>query len=144
MVTSDPTQTGQTTNKLGTFRIPNNIRWINYLYSPLVDDAGKQPLLGLAGVKTLRLMSAGTPLLDQYKAMLNYVMLVQTPVSVYSSATVNGNYTLEASASPNYDNGTITVPAPSGTRFYRLSAAVPLTIKSISVSGGNVVLTLLH
>src|SRR5581483_6743824 len=35
LVTSDPTQAGQTTTKLGTFRIPNNIRQANYLYTPL-------------------------------------------------------------------------------------------------------------
>ena len=61
LVTSDPTQTNQTTVKLGTFSIPNNIRWVNYLYTPLMNDAGNQPLLSLTGTNTLRLLSTGTP-----------------------------------------------------------------------------------
>ena len=143
-VASDPTQPAQTTTKLGTFQIPNNIRYANYLYTPLVNNAGTQPLLNLTGATTLRHVITGTPIKDNRLIMLNYIMLVNTPVSVYSSATVNGTYTLEASASPNYDNGTITMPAPSAARFYRLSAAVPLKIRGISVSGGNLILALLH
>jgi hypothetical protein len=141
-VTSDPTQTNQTTVKLGTFKIPNNIRYANYLYTPLVDDAGAQPLLNLTGETTLRQVITGAPAKDNRMIMLNYIMLVNTPVWVYSCATVNGTYTLEGSASANYANRTITVPASGSTRFYRLSASVPLTIKSTSVSGGNVILAL--
>jgi hypothetical protein len=141
LVTSDPTQTNQTTVKLGTFHIPNNIRWANYLYTPLVNDEGNQPLLSLSGTNTLRLVSAGTKGEDQNKAMINYIMLVQTPVSVYSSATINGTYAPEGSASVNYAVHTITVPVSGGTRFYRLNASAPLAIKGISVAGSNVILT---
>ena len=41
-----------------------------------------------------------------------------------------------------YATRTITVPASGNPRFYRLNASVPLTIKGISVSGSNVILTL--
>ena len=142
LVTSDPSQTNQTTAKLGTFNIPNNIRYANYLYTPLVDDTGKQALLGLSGTNTLRQLITGTPIKDNRVIMLNYLMLLNTPVAVYSSGNVNGTYTLEGSAAPNYTNRTITVPVSGGTRYYRLNAAVPVTIKGVSVSGGNVTLTL--
>jgi hypothetical protein len=142
LVKSDPTQPDQTTTKLGLFSIPNNIRWVNYLYAPLMNNTGAQPLLNLSGANTLRLVMAGTPGEDQNKSMLNYIMLVQTPVTVYSSGTVNGAYTLESGASVNVATRTITVTASSGTRFYRLSAAVPVSIVGISVSGTTVTLTL--
>jgi hypothetical protein len=142
LVTSDPTQTNQTTVKLGTFKVPNNIRYLNYLYTPLVDDNGVQPLLSLTGTNTLRDVIAGTPRKDDRVIMLNYLMLVNTPVSVYSSGTINGTYTLEGSATTDYANRTITVPASGDARYYRLNADVPLTIKGISVSGGNVKLAL--
>ena len=142
LVTGDPTQPGQTTTKLGLFSIPNNIRWVNYLYAPLVDNTGAQPLLNFAGTNTLRLVMAGIPGEDQNKSMLNYIMLIQTPVTVYSSGTVNGIYTLESGASVNVATRTITVAASGSTRFYRLSAAVPVSIVGISVSGTTVTLTL--
>jgi hypothetical protein len=85
---------------------------------------------------------AGTPGEDQNKSMLNYIMLVQTPVTVYSSGTINGTYTLESGASSNVATRTITVTASGGTRFYRLNAAVPVSIVGISVSGTTVTLTL--
>ena len=39
-VTSDPTQTNQTTLHLGTFSIPNQIRKSNFSYIPLLDSNG--------------------------------------------------------------------------------------------------------
>ena len=110
-VTSDPTQPDQTTMKLGTFHIPNNIRYANYLYTPLVDDTGAQPLLNLSGTTTLRQVITGAPSKDNRLIMLNYIMLVNTPVSVYSSGTVNGTYTLEGERL-----GQCTPPAPSPCR----------------------------
>jgi hypothetical protein len=142
LVTSDPTQPGQTTRKLGLFSIPNNIRWVNYLYAPLVDDTGAQPLLNLTGTSTLRLLVTGTPGEDQNKSMLNYIMLVQTPMTVYSSDTVDGTYTVETGASVNVANRTITLSVSGTKRFYRLSASVPVSIKSVSVANGTVTLTL--
>jgi hypothetical protein len=144
LVTSSPTQPNQTTNKLGTFTIPNNIRWINYLYTPLLDNSGNQVVLDLSGVTTLRLYSAGTPIKDQRLAMLNYILFAPAPaaptVTVYSSATVNGTYTLESNAVTN-PNGSISVPAVGSGRFYRLNSSSALTIKTITVSGGTVTLS---
>ena len=140
-VTSDPTQPDQTTTKLGTFKIPNNIRYANYLYTPLVDDTGAQPLLNLTGTTTLRQVITGAPSKDNRKIMLNYLMLVQAPVAVYSSATVDGSYTLDGTATVNVAARQVTLPV-STKRFYRLSSTVPILIKSISVGGGTVTLNL--
>lgn len=142
LVTSDPTQTNQTTTKVGTFRIPNNIRYPNYLYTALVDDTGAPVLLNLAGTNTLRLLMAGTPGEDDRKTMLNYIMFVQTPVTVFSSASVNGPYVLETGASINVAQRSITVPLPltGSFRFYRLSSTVPLSARRVSVSGTGLTL----
>jgi hypothetical protein len=140
-VTSDPTQPDQTTTKLGTFKIPNNIRYANYLYTPLVDDTGAQPLLNLTGATTLRQVITGAPSRDNRMIMLNYLMLVEAPVAVYSSATVDGTYTLDGTATVNVAARQVTLPV-STKRFYRLSSTVPILIKSISVGGGIVTLNL--
>jgi hypothetical protein len=141
VVTSDPTQPEQTTTRLGTFRISNNIMQHNYLYTPLVDDSGVPVLVTLAGTNTLRLQMAGTVGDDVNKALLNYIMLVQAPVTLYSSASVSGPYAAVTSATINTTARTITVQTSGSARFYRLGSAAALSIKSISVSGGTVMLT---
>lgn len=142
LVAGDTTTTNQTTVKLGNFSIPNNMRQANYLYVPLLDDTGAQPLLNLLSTNTLRLVMTGTTGNDDRKAMQNYIMFVQAPITVLSSGTVNGNYTPEASATVNYATRQITVPVSGASRFYRISSNVPVVIKQISVSGGTVTLTL--
>jgi hypothetical protein len=142
LVTGDPSQTNQTTVKLGNFSIPNNIRQANYLYVPLLDDTGAQPLLSLASTNTLRLLMTGTSGNDDRKAMQNYLMLVQAPVTVLSSGTVNGAYTLEGSAIVNVVTRQVTIPVSGASRFYRLVSNVPVSIRRISVSGGTVTLLL--
>ncbi len=140
-VTGDPTQPDQTTVKLGTFRMPNTIRQCNYIYAPLVDDSGVTALLSLSGTNTLRLQMAGTPGQDNRKTTLNYILLVQTPVNLYSSATINGAYTLETIAVVNAATRTITVPKAGDTRFYRVGSSVSIPLKKISVAGNTVTLT---
>jgi hypothetical protein len=142
LVTSDPTQPAQTTLKLGDFSIPNNMRRNNYLYVPLLDDTGAQPLLNLANTNTLRLLTAGTPGEDNRKTMLNYIMFVQAPVTVFSSGAVNGAYTLEGSAIVNVATRQVTIPVSGASRFYRINSNVPVSIKGVSVSGGTVTLIL--
>ncbi len=142
LVTSDPTQPGQTTVKLGTFKIPNNLWYANYLYTPLVDDTGAQPLLSLSGTNTLRQVITGTPAKDNRLIMLNYLMLVQAPIAVFSSGTVNGTYTPEASATVNVATRQVTIPVSGSSRFYRIGSNVAVPIKSISVGGGTVTLSL--
>ncbi len=143
-VTSDPTVGGQTTSKLGTFRIPNNITYDNYLYTPLVDDNGNAVLLNFSGISTFRELMTGTVGQDTRKIFLNYIMFVKSPVTLYSSPTVDGTYLLEAGATVNAANRSITVATSGDVRFYRVCTMAPVTIDkgSISISGGNITMKL--
>jgi hypothetical protein len=57
-----------------------------------------------------------------------------------SASSVTGTYGDEAGASVDDVANTITIALPAGSRFYRLRACGPLTINSIQVQGGNLVL----
>jgi hypothetical protein len=138
LVTSDPTQTNQTTVKLGDFLIPNNQRWVNYTYVPLQGADGLQPLLNLSATNTLRLVIAGVAGQDNRKTMLNYIMMVKTPVGLVSADTVDGVYAPEPGATVNVNNRTITVPAAGLAKYYRIASPVAVKIQKIQTSGGVV------
>jgi hypothetical protein len=141
-VTSDPTKADQTTVKLGTFVIPNNIRHLNYFYTPLVDDSGAPALVTLDGTNTLRLQMAGTAGQDNRKTMLNYMLFVpQAAVKVVSSATVDGPYAPETNATVDGAGRTATMPVSGSVRFYRVTSSSAVTIKRISVAGNTVTMT---
>jgi hypothetical protein len=63
------------------------------------------------------------------------------PPSVLSSATVGGPYTAPAGAVVDTATKTVTVPVSGSMQFYRLSSSSALTIQSITIVGGNVVIT---
>jgi hypothetical protein len=63
------------------------------------------------------------------------------PPILQSSTSAAGGYADEINATVDDASKTITVALPGGTRFYRLRACDPLTIKSIQVQNGNLVLT---
>jgi hypothetical protein len=67
--------------------------------------------------------------------------LPAVPPTVLSAAAVGGPYTVPAGAVVNMAAKTVTVPVSGSMQFYRLSSSSALTIKSIAVSGGNVVIT---
>jgi hypothetical protein len=58
-----------------------------------------------------------------------------------SAAVVAGPYTDAAGQSVNLATKTITVPTSGEVQYYRIRSDTALTITSISVSGGNVVIT---
>ncbi len=66
---------------------------------------------------------------------------VTAPVTLVSAAVVTGLYTDAAGQSVNLATQTITVPVSTSTRYYRIRSASALTITSISISGGSVVIT---
>ena len=71
-------------------------------------------------------------------ALKAYRDLGVTPaVTVYSSATVDGALTPDATATVDPNAKTITIPLGTGNRFYRVSGN--LTLSSTRVSGGNIV-----
>lgn len=144
-VTSDPAAENQTTTKLGTFNIPNQLTRYNYRYIPLVDDQGAPVLLNLSGEQTLRLQMAGTAGQDVRKVALNYIALVPqtaTPatIKVFSSATVDGTFTEETSV--GVSTNPIVLPVTGDARFYRLqrsdAATGTFAISSIRKVGANV------
>ncbi|MBI3849469.1 MAG: hypothetical protein HY298_04140 [Verrucomicrobia bacterium] len=61
-------------------------------------------------------------------------------VQLFSSAAVNGTYTVDPSAVIDTGAKTATVAKSGSTRFYKLSAGSSLNITNITLSGGNVVL----
>jgi len=143
LVTSDPTQTNQTTSVLGTFHIPNQIRKANFSYVPLLDSNGLGSILNLSGTNTLRLTKSGDPSVqsDDRLEALNYLLLVPAQVTVQSSPAVTGPYANDTTATVNVGTRTITIPTAGDSRFYRLDAVVPVKIASVSAAGGMVTLT---
>ena len=141
LVTAAAGTTNQTTTQLGTFALANNMRYLNYLYAPLLDDSGALAQFSLSGTNTLRLQIDGTPGEDNRKAMLNYIMLVQLPaqatIGLVSSVSVIGPYTPEPNATVDAAKRTITVPVSGAVRFYQISAGAATPIKGISVAGGS-------
>lgn len=146
LVTSDPTQTGQTTSPIGTFDVPNQMMHGHYRYQSLMSN-GVPAVVNLAGTNTIRLTMAGTVGQDNRKLCLNYLLFVPAPaitapsVALQSSATVNGQYNDDLSAVVNTGNKTITVPVSGNARFYRIRSGSATTITSITRVGGNVVIT---
>lgn len=57
-----------------------------------------------------------------------------------SAAVVDGSYTDAAGQSANFASKTITVPRPDTTRFYRIWSDTAVSISSLSISGGSVVI----
>jgi hypothetical protein len=62
-----------------------------------------------------------------------------TPMLV-SAAAVTGTYLQAAGQSVNLVTKTITVPRSGSTQFYRIWSGTALTINSIAISGGNLVI----
>jgi hypothetical protein len=58
-----------------------------------------------------------------------------------SAAVVTGPYTDAAGQSLNLGTKTITAPMSGSVQFYRVRSSTALTIKSTTISGGNVVIT---
>jgi hypothetical protein len=76
-VTSNPTVTNQSTARLGTFNVANNIMRLNYRYQPLM--AGALPaVVNLSGTNTLRLTMGGTPIKDERLIVMDYLLFVPT------------------------------------------------------------------
>ena len=66
---------------------------------------------------------------------------ITNTVTLVSAAVVTGPYTDAAGHSVNLATKTITVPMSGSMRYYRSVSGTALTITSISISGGNVIIT---
>jgi hypothetical protein len=69
-----------------------------------------------------------------------FPMSAATP-TLESAVAATGPYSDAIGQSLNLGTETITVPLSGNTQFYRIRSATALTITSISISGGNVVIT---
>jgi len=137
----DTITSGPTTNRLGTFNIRSSCALGNFRYEPLLDNSGKMAVVNLSGTNVVR-MTMALPQQNSTKQEtgFNYIAFVPA-LLLESAAQVTGPYTLETNAIPDLGNRRITVPANGNTRFYRLRWDHAATIKSVSLSGANVVLT---
>ena len=66
---------------------------------------------------------------------------IVTAVTLVSATVAAGPYTEAAGQLVNLATKSITVPMSGNLRFYRISASTALTITSITLSGGHVVIT---
>jgi hypothetical protein len=66
---------------------------------------------------------------------------VTAPVILVSTAVLTGSFTDTVGQAVNLATKTITVPQAGSTQYFRLRSDTALTITSISISGGNVVIT---
>jgi hypothetical protein len=66
---------------------------------------------------------------------------VATSSTLVSAAVFNGPYVDAIGQSVNLATKTFTVPRSGGAQFYRIRSGTALTITSITMSGGNVVIT---
>jgi hypothetical protein len=66
---------------------------------------------------------------------------VAAPITLVSSATVNGQYAFVSGHSVDPATKTITGPLSGSVQFYRIQAGSALTITKITTSGNNFVIT---
>jgi hypothetical protein len=72
---------------------------------------------------------------------INSVLSAPSQPVLQSASSVDGSFIDYLSAGVDDTARTITFPRPSGPEFYRLRSCASVTIKSIQVQGGNLVLT---
>lgn len=85
LVTSDPTQSGQSILKLGTFSVPSTGGWQTYTWVPLIDAGGNLARLTTTGSPmTLRVTT------DNGNYNANYYMLVTADLTVKTLPFVSG------------------------------------------------------
>jgi len=68
------------------------------------------------------------------------VTTVPDSVLLFSSQTVDGAYTSASGQSVNRVTKTVSVPKSGGVQFYQLKSGAALVIKSIAITGANVVI----
>ncbi|HEV8542345.1 MAG TPA: hypothetical protein VGR78_08135 [Verrucomicrobiae bacterium] len=146
-VTSDASQTNQTTKALGIFAAPNLFMRSNYRYIPLTDASGKPVVLSLSGTNTLRLTNVGTPGEDVRKINLNYILFVPANAAVgngialESASVVTGPFSNAQGALADLVNKSITVPLAGNVAFYRIRAVSSVHITNLRLSGQTAVIT---
>jgi hypothetical protein len=138
----DQIAAGPVTNTLGRFNVPSTSHNEHYRYTPLLTTDGALAVVKLSGTNTVRLtMDSPQNNATKHGLSLNYVVFVPAVPQLYSSATVNGSFTLEPSVLLDAGSKKFTVPQGGAARFYRIGWTSQVKITGASFTGGNVVLT---
>ena len=152
-VSGNTSGTNQSTERLGTFQMPNMGIKSNYRFVALTGEDGSRVKLNLNGKQTMRL-SVGTE--DDNRVnnttSLNYLLFVpateeeappEETLSIAGAATVNGDYTEVSGAV--FEPGKITVPATASMQFFKIlvpaASAASFAIDSVSVQGDALTIT---
>jgi hypothetical protein len=142
-VTSSPSDPDQTTNRLGTFTLPNMGMEYNYRFVPLLEGDGSPVTLSLSGTKTLR-VSIGSEQEDRTNetTALNYLAFVPAPelpsntLDVTASDRVTGPFT--AVAEILVSENEVTLPITGAQRFLRItSGSTPVSVSRIEILDGS-------
>ena len=142
LVTSDPTQPGQTTSNLGFFFVPYTGNANVFTNVPLTDGNGAVITVALSGQQTLRLTSTNA----NNNLQLNYVMLVPPAANTPSvtiatpadGASFSAGATVVLTAAASVPSGAISkVEYFNGSVSLGSSTASPFTVNWNSVPTGN-------
>ncbi|MDA7680369.1 hypothetical protein N8633_01125 [bacterium] len=142
-VTSNPSDPDQTTDRLGTFTLPNMGMEYNYRFVPLLDDAGSPVTLSLSGTKTLR-VSIGSEQENRTNetTALNYLAFVPAPeppsntLTVAVSNEVTGTFTADPGI--QVSGNEITLPITGTQRFLSITAGgTPVSVSSVELLDGS-------
>lgn len=91
LVTSDPTQAGQTTTLAGNFVVPSTGNWQSYTWTPLTDGSGALQKVTLGGQQTVRMTT-----LDGYNVNYYAFFLANTNLPTIHSIYPDGARLLQA------------------------------------------------
>ena len=141
-VTSNPSETDQTTERLGTFTLPNMGMEYNYRFVALKNSDGSPAILTLSGTQTLRL-SIGSEQENRTNetTALNYLAFVPAPeppsntIVVKVSDSVTGPF-IENAEIQIADNE-ISLPTSGSQRFLSISSeGAPVSISGLEILDG--------
>ncbi len=150
-VTSEPSNPDQTTQRLGTFTLPNMGMKFNYRFVALRDGDGNRVKLSLEGTRTLRL-TIGSERENRVNdtTALNYILLTpaiddeapQAAISLTASSTLDGVY--EPVSGAVIEDGRITVPAAEDMQFFKINVPTGLvntfSVEDVSILGDDLVI----
>ena len=146
-VTSDPAEPEQTTERLGTFTLPNMGLEVNYRFIQLLDDSGAPTVLELDGLKTLR-VTIGTEResrIDETTA-LNYLAFVPAPeeepepaIIVTSATDVAGPYVADDNLIVGENSISISLDSPH--RFLKITSnGNPISITEYEILDSSIII----
>lgn len=145
-ITSDASQPNATTERLGTFQVPNEHMTIRYRFVPLTDAQGNEITLDLEGTDSLRLLTDGPPELTRFTMVLNYMLFAPEGVEpagpvLEGVAEIGATFQEVVEATLDPEAATVRVPMSQNSGFFRLRAqGGQLEIESVHAEGNELVI----